>query len=98
MKGEDLFIALGKIDDNLIEEAMPDRMHSRQKKIIRWTVSIAACICLLVIGAYARDTYIESHPKPEMLDVSSIVFEPMGMGYEGTDAVSYTHLTLPTKA
>lgn len=91
MKGEDLFITLGKIDDKLIEEAMPDMMHSRQKKIkkiIRWTVSIAACICLLVIGTYARDTYIESHPKLEMLDVSSIVFEPMGMGYEGTDDLS----------
>ena len=88
MKGEDLFIALGKIDDKLIEEAMPDMMHSRQKKIIRWTVSIAACICLLMIGSYARYTYIESHPKLEKLDVSSIVFEPMGMGYEGTDDLS----------
>lgn len=88
MKGEDLFIALGKIDDKLIEDAMPGMKHSRQKKIIRWTVSIAACICLLVIGSYARDTYIESHPKLEKLDISSIVFEPMGMGYEGTDDFS----------
>ena len=88
MKGEDLFAALGKIDDKLIEEAMPDKIHSRQKKIISWTVSIAACICLLMIGSYVRDVYIENHLKLAKLDVSSIVFEPMGMGYEGTDDLS----------
>ncbi len=88
MKGEDLFDALGKIDDKLIEEAMPDKIHSRQKKIIRWTVSIAACICLLMIGSYVRDAYIENHLKLAKLDIGSIVFEPMGMGYEGTDDLS----------
>lgn len=88
MKGEDLFVALGKIDDKFIEEAMPDKTHRRQKKIIRWTVSIAACICLLVIGSYVRDAYIDNHLKLAKLDVSSIIFEPMGMGYEGTDDLS----------
>ena len=88
MKSEDLFNALGKIDDRLIEEAMSDKINRRQKKIIRWTVSIAACICLIMIGTYVMDAYKENHPELSMLDVSAIVFEPMGMGYEGTDDLS----------
>ena len=88
MKGEDLFIALGKIDDKLVEEVVPDKKHSHQNRIIRWTAGIAACICLIMIGSHIRDTYKDNNVKLEKLDVSSIVFEPMGLGYEGTDELS----------
>ena len=88
MKGEDLFVILGKIDERLIEEAMQDKMYSRQKKTISWSVGIAACICLILIGSFVWNVYTDNHSDPAKLDVSSIIFEPMGMGYEGTDDLS----------
>lgn len=88
MKGEDLFIALGEIDDRFIDEAMSGKKNSRQKKIIRWTVGIAACMCLIMTGDYVRNAYTENHLKLPMLDISSVTYEAIGLGYEGTDDMS----------
>lgn len=85
MKGEDLFVALGKIDDSFIEGSVDNKLPRRNNKIIKWAVGIAACICLLLTGNYARQMYIVDNLKLVELNVSSIVFETMGMGYEGTD-------------
>ena len=51
MKGEDLFDALGKIDDRLIESAED---YNYKKVAFKWVVGIAACICLLITGSYVK--------------------------------------------
>lgn len=86
MKGEDLFNALGKIDDSLIDEAMNEK-NKNSKSIFKWAVGIAACLCLLLtVGSYVRSvTMIKDKVK---LNISTIIFEPMGLGYEGTDDLS----------
>ena len=87
MKGEDLFNALGEIDDSLIDKTVHEKTENR-KSILKWAVGIAACLCLLLTGSYAKDVLILNTYKLAPIDISSIVFEPMGMGYEGTDDLS----------
>ena len=85
MKGEDLFKAIGEIDDSLIDEAKSERNHNNYRTITKWAVSIAVCICLIFAGNAMVKDFIERDSKLMKLDLSSVVFEPMGMGYEGTD-------------
>ena len=85
MKGEDLFDALGKIDDRLIESAED---HNYKKVAFKWVVGIAACICLLITGSYVKDAVIRDNLKLTPLNIDSVIFAPMGMGYEGTDDLS----------
>ncbi len=87
MKGEILFNALGKIDENLIDSAAPGKVHTYRRNTFKWAVSIAACVCLLITG-YSVSKVITVRDKLMSLDISTIVFEPMGMGYEGTDDLS----------
>ncbi len=89
MKSEDLFNAIGKIDDKLIDSAKPGKVHIHQRKAFKWAVGIAACICILVTGNAVREDFIDKNfLKLQKLDIGTIVFEPMGMGYEGTDDLS----------
>lgn len=82
MKSEDLFNAIGKIDHNLIESTKPAKVHIYQKKVFKWAVCLAACICLIFVGYSVK---ISLADKLSSIDLSYVVFEPMGMGYEGTD-------------
>ena len=53
MKNMRLFEALGKIDENLIADAAPEKTKKNQSKYIRWTkkVAVVASIGLVLIGA-----------------------------------------------
>ena len=83
MKGEDLFKAIGEIDERLIDEAKTERNHNNYRTITKLAVSIAVCICLAFAGNAMVKDFVERDPKLMKLDLSSIIFEPMG--YEGTD-------------
>ena len=86
MKGEDLFIALGKINDKYIESSEPKKIPLYKRNTFRWVTVTAACICLFVSG-YLVSTHMKAEKLP-ILNNYSIIFEPMGMGYEGTDELS----------
>ena len=53
MKNMRLFEALGKIDENLIEEASPENTENKNYKYVRLgkRVAVAASVCLLIAGA-----------------------------------------------
>ncbi len=85
MKGEDLFNALGKIDDRLVDSAKPGKVHNYRRNAFKWAVGIAACMCLLMTASAVRDVSILNTLKQPRLDISSVIFELMGMGYEGTN-------------
>ena len=53
MKNMKLFEALGKIDENLIEEASPENKENKNYKYVRLgkRVAVAASVCLLLAGA-----------------------------------------------
>lgn len=85
MKSEDLFNAIGKINDSLIEEVKLEKNHNDYRTIIKWAVSIAVCLCLvLTVNAILKD-FVQRDTKLMKLDLSSVVFEHTGMGYEGID-------------
>ncbi len=84
MKGEDLFIALGKIDDRFIEEAAPEKVSLFKKDSFKRLTAIAACICLLVAGYFASTLFQVSDPP--VIENYSLHFG--SMGYEGTDELS----------
>lgn len=88
MKSEDLFNALGKIDDKLIDSAKPGKRYIYKSSAFKWAVGIAACICVLVSGSYITDTVMRDKLKLASIDISSVVFEITGMGYDGTDDLS----------
>ena len=77
MKSEDLFNAIGEIDDNLIESAKPVKVYNHQKKAFKWAVCLAACICLIFVGYSAKMSVTD---KLSSIDLSYVVFEPTGMG------------------
>lgn len=82
MRSEDLFNAIGEIDHNLIEAAKPTKVYTYHKKVFKLAVCLAACICLIFVGYSAK---MSTRDKLNSLDLRYMVFEPMGMGYEGTD-------------
>lgn len=82
MKSENLFNAIGEIDYNLVESAKPVKVYIHQKKVFKWAVCLAASICLIFVGYSAK---MSVRDKLNSLDFRYIVFEPIGMGYEGTD-------------
>ncbi len=84
MKGEDLFIALGKIDDRFIEESANEKVSLFKKDSFKRLTAIAACICLLVAG-YFTNTLFQVN-EPPVLENYSLHFG--SMGYEGTDELS----------
>ena len=88
MKPEDLFCALGEIDDRLVDSAKSGKKRNYKKTAFKWVVGIAACLCLVMTASYARDIIIRDTLKLTPLDITSIVFEPVGLGYEGTDDLS----------
>lgn len=55
MQGKDIFLALSKIDNDLIEEAENDTPHHRVP-FTRWA-TLAACICLLIGWAAVSTVY-----------------------------------------
>ena len=83
MKSEDLFSALGKIDGRYIDCSVPKKMPVYKRNTFRWVTAAAACLCLFISG-YLMSGHMKTGKLP-VLDNYSIVFEPMGMGYEGTD-------------
>lgn len=85
MKSEDLFYAIGEINDNLIVSAADVSAKNDNKKILRFAISIVACICLIVTGNAIVKRYTERNLKLSKLDSSAIAFEPIGLGLEGTD-------------
>lgn len=85
MKSDDLFKAIGEINDRLIDEAKPEKNHNNYRTMFKWAVSIAVCICLAFTGNAIIKDFVQRDTKLMKLDLSSIVFEPVGMGYEGTD-------------
>ena len=88
MKAEDLFCALGEIDDRLVDSAKSGKRLNYKKTAFKWVVGIAACMCLIMTASYAREVIIRNTLKLPTLDINSIIFEPMGLGYEGTDDLS----------
>lgn len=89
MKAEDLFDALGKIDDSLIDSVELGEVKKQKKSnIFKWAIAVAACVCLLITGNAVIDNYVENDLKLTKLDISSIVFGQMGLGLEGTDYLS----------
>lgn len=84
MKGEDLFIALGKIDDKFIESAAPKKTVFYKKSGLKWAVAIAACLCLiLLVFPFVSNTGEKPLKKIENYSVNF-----GAMGYEGTDELS----------
>lgn len=85
MKGEDLFNALGKIDEKYIEAAAPKKVSFYKKNAFKWAVAAAACVCL-VVGGYSVTAALRARDGDLPKIGYTIVFE--GMGYEGTDELS----------
>lgn len=85
MKGEDLFVALGKIDDRFIESAAPKRVAFYQKSAFKWAMAVAACLCVLVTGYSVTSVLTARDGNLPKIDYS-IHFD--AMGYEGTDELS----------
>ena len=83
MKGEDLFNALGKIDERYIDAAAPKKLMFYQKNIFKWAIAAAACVCL-VVGGYSVTSAFTARDLPKI--EYAIVIE--GLGYEGTDEMS----------
>lgn len=79
MKGEDLFLALGKISDDLIEDAAPKKRAFYKRSVFKWAVAIAVCLCVIVIGVAFSTTI----PK-----LNNVNIDFSGMGYEGTNELS----------
>lgn len=88
MKSEDLFSALGKIDDSFIENAVPKKQPIYKKSIFKWTAAVAACLCVLVAGHSAASLLTARDSKLTQISCS-IYFD--GMGYEGTDELSLSN-------
>lgn len=88
MKGEDLFNALGKIDDKYIDAAKPAKVQIYKRNVFKWAVGIAACVCLIV-GGYSAASVLTARDIDLPKIGYTIVFE--GMGYEGTDELSMAH-------
>ncbi len=85
MKGEDLFNALGKIDDKYIDAAKPGKQRIYKRNVFKWAVGVAACLCLAV-GSYSAVSVLTARDGDLPKIGYTIVFE--GMGYEGTDELS----------
>ena len=85
MKGEDLFSALGKIDERYIDAAAPKRVAFYQKSIFKWAVAAAACLCLTA-GGYGVASVLTARDGDLPKIGYTIIFD--GMGYEGTDELS----------
>ncbi len=85
MKGEDLFNALGKIDDRFIEAAALKKVAFYRKSIFKGAVAAAACLCLIA-GGYSVASVIMARDGDLPKIGYTIVFD--GMGYEGTDELS----------
>ncbi|MBQ7295249.1 MAG: hypothetical protein IJW86_03530 [Clostridia bacterium] len=85
MRGEDLFNALGKIDEKYIEDAAPKKISFYQRAAFKWAVAAAACVCL-VAGGYSVTSALTARDGDLPKIGYSIVIE--GMGYEGTDELS----------
>lgn len=85
MKGEDLFNALSKIDDNFIDSAKPGKMHIYKRNVFKWVAGVAACLCLIV-GGYSIASVLTAQDGDLPEIGYTIVLE--GMGYEGTDELS----------
>lgn len=83
MKGEDLFLALGKISDDLIEKAAPKKSPIYKKTSFKWVTAIAACLCVVIMGIAFNST--KDTTLPHITD-SGLHFSDMG--YEGTDELS----------
>ncbi len=85
MKGEDLFNALGKIDEKYVEAAAPKKMAFYRKSIFKGAVAAAACLCLIA-GGYSVASVLTARDADLPRIGYTIVLE--GMGYEGTDELS----------
>ena len=53
MNAKELYRAIGEIDDDLILAAAPSAVKKR-RPARRWALVAAACVCLLLAGAYLR--------------------------------------------
>lgn len=85
MKGEDLFDALGKIDERYIDAAAPKNVMFYQRNIFKWAVAAAACVCL-VVGGYSVTSSLTARNDDLPKIGYTIIID--GMGYEGTDEIS----------
>lgn len=88
MKSEDIFNAIGEINDNIIVSAVENRPQKENSKILKFVISAVACVCLIVTGNTIIRNYVDRNEKIAKLNSSSIVFEPIGLGLEEIDALS----------
>ncbi len=86
MKGEDLFSALGKIDEKYVESSAPMKMPFYKRNAFKWIWASAACVCLLVMGYSATSVLTARYGALPKIENYAIHFE--GMGYEGTDELA----------
>lgn len=88
MKGEDLFNALGKIDEKYVEAAAPKKVAFYRKSIFKGAVAAAACLCLIA-GGYSVASVLTARDG-NLPEISyTLVME--GMGYEGTDELALSN-------
>lgn len=63
MKSEKLARAIGNIDENLIFHAIHDEANQKKRGWLKWSISAAACLCLLVAAALTLPS-LSSKPEP----------------------------------
>lgn len=85
MKGEDLFNALGKIDDKYIDSAKPGKIYLYQRSVFKHTVAAVVCLCIMASGYSIASVLTERNGDLPKIGYT-IIFD--GMGYEGTDELS----------
>lgn len=98
MKNEKILDAIGKISEEYIEEAAPEKKKSKKSAWVRWG-GIAACLVLVV---YAGIRYIppalfdpdisEPPGAAEALPMLTLPAESGGMGFEGLLAYDISQL------
>lgn len=91
MKSEIILSAMGKIRNDLIEDAaIVEKNKHHTATWLRWG-AIAACLCLLVVGAFIAPALIK-HTPPFVADVAPMVYVNDTLYKQSTTQISYTEL------
>ena len=87
MKNERIFNAIGKISDELIEDAaIIPKKKTRTVTWVRWA-AMAACLCLVVCGLFMLQNRV---PKPPVSEDNPPVVDPIFRGPNDETTVSET--------
>ena len=96
--------AVGGIGSRHIEETA-SYQAKKQKSIWLKFGAIAACLCLIVVGVFSMGLFGKSTETATLGDGTTISFtkadtvaSALSLNLQARASVSYTHLTLPTKA